>query len=49
MGPLEHAELRYDELPPEPEEPFERTWALDCVERALRWAEGTIGGGDPNP
>jgi len=34
--------FRYDELPEEPEEPFDRSWALDHVRRVRNWAESVL-------
>lgn len=42
LGPFA-AEFRYDELPEEPEKPFDRQWALDCVRRTKAWAESILG------
>ncbi len=36
------AAFRYEELPEEPEEPFDRRWALECVRRTRVWAEGVL-------
>jgi len=38
------AAFRYDELPQEAEEPFDRVWALDCVRRTRAWARSILGG-----
>ncbi len=35
-------EFRYDELPEEPESPFERSWAQACVDRTRKLAESII-------
>ncbi|MBL7222998.1 MAG: HEPN domain-containing protein [Candidatus Brocadiae bacterium] len=35
-------EFRYDDLPAEEEEPFDRAWALNCVERVRNWAEAIL-------
>jgi len=34
--------FRYDELPPEQQEPFDRSWALDCVRRVRVWCESFL-------
>ena len=34
------AAIRYGDLPAEPEEPFDRSWALGCVRQVRAWAEG---------
>ncbi len=39
-------EFRYDDLPEEPEVPFNREWALECVRRTRAWAESVLGGED---
>jgi HEPN domain-containing protein len=36
------AELRYDDLPDDPERPFDRSWALDCVRQVRAWAESLL-------
>lgn len=36
------AEYRYDDIPPDAEEPFDRHWAQDCVRRTRAWAEGVL-------
>ena len=36
------AEYRYDDLPPDAEEPLDRHWARDCVRRTRAWAEGVL-------
>ena len=33
------AERRYADMPPEPEGPLDRSWAVDCVRRTREWAE----------
>lgn len=38
------AEFRYDDLPLEPEEPFDRAWALECVRKTRAWAESRLRG-----
>ncbi len=35
-------EFRYGDMPEEPEEPFDRAWALECVRKTRRWAESLI-------
>ena len=35
-------EFRYDDLPEEGEEPFDRRWALDCVRKTRAWAEAAL-------
>ena len=42
LGPFA-AEFRYDDLPEESEESFDRQWASDCVRRVREWAEGFLG------
>jgi len=42
------AELRYDELPPEPEEPFDRAWVMDRVRRTRAWAEAALSNMPPD-
>ena len=34
--------FRYDELPPQPQQPFDRLWALDCVRQVRTWAESLL-------
>ena len=34
--------FRYDELPPQPQQPFDRAWALDCVRQVRAWAESLL-------
>ena len=34
--------VRYGDLSDEPEEPFDRGWAIESVRRMLAWAEGTV-------
>jgi HEPN domain-containing protein len=34
--------FRYDELPPEPQQPFDRSWAVDCVRQIRAWAESLL-------
>ena len=36
------AALRHGDLPDEPEEPFDRSWALDCVRQVRAWAESVL-------
>jgi HEPN domain-containing protein len=36
------AAFRYDELPDESEEPFDRLWAQDCVRKTRSWAESVL-------
>ncbi len=36
------AELRYEDLPDDPEWPFDRSWALDCVRQVRAWAESVL-------
>ena len=36
------AVFRYGDLPSEPEEPFERSWAIDRVRRTRVWAESVL-------
>lgn len=36
------AAFRYDDLPEEPEGPFDRSWASDCVSRTRAWAESAL-------
>ena len=36
--------LRYDEQPAESEEPFDRSWAVECVRRTRAWAESILRG-----
>jgi HEPN domain-containing protein len=36
------AALRYDDLPDEPEEPFDREWAIACVEAVRAWVDAYI-------
>lgn len=38
------AAFRYDDLPEEPEAPFDRPWAVDCVQRTRTWAESILRG-----
>ena len=38
------SEFRYDDLPLEPEEPFDRAWALECVRETRAWAESMLRG-----
>ncbi len=35
---------RYDEIPEEPEQPFDRAWALDCLRRVRAWSESFLHG-----
>ena len=35
-------EFRYDDIPAEPERPFDRSAAWDCVQRARKWAETVL-------
>ena len=41
LGPFATV-FRYDELAPELDEPFDRSWAVDCVRRTRAWAEMAI-------
>ena len=34
--------FRYDELPPQPQQPFDRSWALDCFRQVRAWAESLL-------
>jgi HEPN domain-containing protein len=43
LGPFA-AEFRYDDLPDEAEEGFDRSWALDCVRRTKTWGRSMLGG-----
>ncbi len=38
------AAFGYDDLPEEPEAPFARPWAADCVQRTRAWAESILRG-----
>ncbi len=40
------ATLRYDDAPAEPDQPFDREWALECVRRTRAWAESVLDGED---
>ena len=33
------AEFRYEDIPGEVAEPFDRHWAMECVERTRKWVE----------
>ena len=35
-------EFRYDDLPLEPDRPFDRVWAVDCVHRIRAWVESIL-------
>ena len=37
------AEFRYDPMPEEPEQPFDREWAADCVRKTKVWAAAILG------
>jgi HEPN domain-containing protein len=39
------AAFRYDDLPDDQEQPFERRWAMDCVRRVRAWVESVLGEG----
>ncbi len=41
LGPFAVA-LRYDDLAIEEAEPFDRAWALACVDRVEAWARGAL-------
>jgi HEPN domain-containing protein len=34
--------FRYDELPPQQQPPFDRSWALDCIRQVRAWAESLL-------
>ncbi len=34
--------FRYDELPPQQQPPFDRSWALDCIRQVRAWAESVL-------
>jgi HEPN domain-containing protein len=34
--------FRYNELPPQQQRPFDRSWALDCVRRVRAWAKSLL-------
>ena len=40
-------DFRYDDLPSEPENPFDRAWALACVRRTRAWVESALGRSTP--
>ncbi len=42
LGPFATV-FRYDELAPELDEPFDRSWAMDCVRKTIAWAQTVIG------
>jgi HEPN domain-containing protein len=42
LGPFATT-FRYDDLLAEPEEPFDRSWALECIRRTRAWAESVVG------
>lgn len=48
LGPFA-TEFRYDELPAESEEAFDRQWAADCIRRIRTWAENIINAGQEKP
>ncbi len=36
------AAFRYGELPEQPQRPFNRSWALDCVRKVRTWVESVL-------
>jgi len=41
LGPFA-TELRYGDLPAEPEPPLDRAWVMDCIRRTKTWAKSIL-------
>jgi len=41
LGPYA-AEFRYEDIPDDTDEPFDRRWTAECVERTRRWVESLL-------